>query len=184
MVQRHTVFELEVAVNHFKSKGGTGQGGDADIGDGHGNFNDTRVAAAEQLTEWLATDPTGSGDPDFLIIGDLNAYLQEDPVQAIEAAGYDNLIEDFIGAEDAFSFVFDGQRGALDHGLSTTSLTSQIAEVAEWHINAEEPGVLGYSTEFDDPGFYSGTDPFRASDHDPLIIGLDLGDPDELIFVA
>lgn len=172
---------VTVAVNHFKSKGGTGTGDDADIGDGQGNFNGVRTDAAEQLTAWLATDPLGSGDPDVLIIGDLNAYLQEDPVQAIEAAGYDNLLEQFVGAEDAFSFVFDGQRGALDHALSTSSLTDQITGVAEWHINAEEPGLLGYSTEFNDPGFYSGTDPYAASDHDPLIVGLNLGGADEIV---
>ena len=37
-----------------------------------------RTAAAQALVDWLATDPTGSGDPDFLIMGDLNSYAQED----------------------------------------------------------------------------------------------------------
>ena len=33
-----------------------------------------RTEAAQTLAAWLASDPTGSNDPDFLIIGDLNAY--------------------------------------------------------------------------------------------------------------
>ncbi len=170
---------ITIAVNHFKSKGGTGTGDDADLGNGQGNFNAVRTAAAEQLTAWLATDPTGSGDPDILIIGDLNAYLQEDPVQAIEAAGYDNLLEMFVGAEDAFSFIFNGQQGALDHALSTGTLTDQITGVAEWHVNAQEPDLLSYSSEFNDPSFYN-DDLFGASDHDPLLIGLTLGSDNTL----
>ena len=73
-----------VAVNHLKSKGSACDDvGDPDTGDGAGNCNLTRKAAAEALVDWLATDPTGSGDADFLIIGDLNSYDKEDPIDAI-----------------------------------------------------------------------------------------------------
>ncbi len=180
---------VTIAVNHFKSKGDSGLAGgdpsnpDVDQGDGQGYWNATRTDAAEQLTAWLASDPFGTGDPDALIIGDLNAYNEEDPVQAIEAAGYVNLLETFVGAEDAFSFVFDGQRGALDQGLASRSLASQVTGVAEWHINSLEPDLMSYSSEFTDAGFYSGDDPFAASDHDPLLIGLDLGTPEEDGFI-
>ena len=159
-----------LANNHFKSKGGSGSGGDADIGDGQGNFNETRTEAAQQLVTWLESDPLGTGDPDYLIIGDLNAYLQEDPVQAIEAAGYVNLLEEFIGAEDAFSFTFDGQRGALDHALATATMAAQVTGVTEWHVNSPEPSLLDYR----DAAFYDPTTPWAASDHDPLVIGLNL----------
>ena len=85
---------LTVAVNHLKSKGSSCASiGDPDTGDGQGNCNLTRTKAAQALVDWLATDPTGSGDPDFLIIGDLNAYAMEDPITAIKAAGYTDLIE-------------------------------------------------------------------------------------------
>lgn len=149
---------------------------DYDQGDGQGFWNATRTSAAQQLTDWLATDPTGAGDADYLILGDLNAYSQEDPVQAIEAAGYTNLLEEFIGAADAFSYVFDGQQGALDQALASDALAAQVTGVAEWHINSLEPDLLGYSSQFTDARFYNGDDPFAASDHDPLIIGLNLSD--------
>ena len=59
-------------VNHLKSKGSDCDAlGDPDTGDGQGNCNITRTNAATAMANWLATDPTGSGDPDFLIIGDL-----------------------------------------------------------------------------------------------------------------
>ena len=82
-----------VAVNHLKSKGSScDELGDPDLSDGQGNCNRTRTAAAEALARYLATDPTASGDPDILIIGDLNAYAREDPIRALETAGYTDLI--------------------------------------------------------------------------------------------
>jgi predicted extracellular nuclease len=166
-------------INHFKSKGGGSEatGDDLDQGDGQGAFNATRTKAAEALTEWLATDPTQSGDPDVLILGDLNAYLQEDPITTIEEAGYTNLIEQFVG-DEAYSFVFFGQSGTLDHALSSPSLTAQVTGVTEWHINADEPNFLDYNLEFksDAQKALYEADPFRSSDHDPVIVGLQLKD--------
>ncbi len=167
-----------VAVNHLKSKGSACDDiGDPDTGDGQGNCNLTRTSAAQALMNWLATDPTGSGDEDFLIIGDLNAYAQEDPVAAIEGAGYTNLVESLVGNTAAYSYVFFGETGYLDHALSSPGLTPQVTGVTEWHINADEPSVLDYNTEFKSPDqvtdFYN-PDPYRASDHDPVVIGLAL----------
>ncbi len=167
--------KFTVAVNHFKSKG-SACAGDPDTGDGQGNCNQTRVNAANDLVSWLAGDPTNSNDPDFLIIGDLNAYAKEDPVTAIKNAGYTNLTETLVG-QFAYSYVFDGQSGYLDHALATAGLSSQVNGVTEWHINCDEPVVLDYNVEFKSAGqvisFY-GTEPYRSSDHDPVIIGLTL----------
>ena len=166
---------LTVVVNHLKSKGSDcAADGDPNRGDGQGNCNATRSAAAEAIADWLAGDPTSSGDPDFLIIGDLNAYLLEDPLTALKGAGYINLVES-ASALDAYSFVFDGQSGALDHALASPSLVSQVAGTLEWHINADEPPLLDYNLDAGrDPGLFDGRTPYRASDHDPLLIGLDL----------
>src|SRR5690606_10687993 len=70
-----------VAVNHLKSKGSACGAGDDDPE--QGNCNLTRTLAAEAMVDWLAGDPTGSGDEDFLIIGDLNAYDKEDPIDVL-----------------------------------------------------------------------------------------------------
>ncbi len=86
-------------MNHLKSKGSSCDDvGDPGLGDGQANCNLTRTKAATALVNYLATDPTGSGDPDFLIIGDLNAYAMEDPIAAITGAGYTDLIEPFGGS--------------------------------------------------------------------------------------
>jgi hypothetical protein len=91
--------------------------GQPDTGDGSGNCNLTRTAAAEALVNWLASDPTGSGDDDFLVNGDLNSYDKEDPIDALLAGGYTDLVRAFEG-EFAYAFVFDGQLGYLDYALA------------------------------------------------------------------
>ncbi|MDH3305873.1 MAG: ExeM/NucH family extracellular endonuclease [Gammaproteobacteria bacterium] len=166
---------VTIIVNHLKSKGSDcDAAGDPNLGDGQGNCNRTRSSAAAAMAGWVAADPTLSGDPDFLIIGDLNAYMLEDPITTLRTAGFTNLTEATIGP-DTYSFVFDGQSGALDHALASASLAPQVAEALEWHINADEPPVLDYNLESGrDPDLFDSGTPYRASDHDPLIIGLDL----------
>ena len=141
-----------MVVNHLKSKGSDcNDVGDPDTGDGAGNCNVTRTLAAEALVDWLASDPTGSGDDDVLIIGDLNSYAKEDPIDVLLAGGYADLVQDEIGPS-AYSYVFDGESGYLDYALASASLTGQVSGVGEWHINADEPIVLDYNTNFKSPG--------------------------------
>ena len=176
-----------LAVNHLKSKGSDCLDvGDPDLGDGAGNCNITRTLAAQALVDWLAADPTGSGDSDFLIIGDLNSYDKEDPIDAIKAGADDiagteddftDMIYEFQG-EYAYSYVFDGQMGYLDHALASPGLLDEITGVVEWHINADEPDLIDYDMTFkqdaQDALYFE--DPFRASDHDPIVIGLNVCD--------
>ncbi|MEO8356060.1 MAG: ExeM/NucH family extracellular endonuclease, partial [Chloroflexota bacterium] len=172
-----------VVVNHLKSKGSACTG-DPDLLDGQGNCSQTRRAAAEALVDWLATDPTGSGDPDFLIVGDLNSYAMEDAIDEIKAGADDvagttddftNLISHFHGAY-AYSYTFDGQAGYLDHALANSSMFSQVTGAAEWHINSDEPTVLDYDTTFkpDEQDALYEVNQYRTSDHDAVVIGLDL----------
>ncbi|MBN1681679.1 MAG: ExeM/NucH family extracellular endonuclease [Anaerolineae bacterium] len=170
---------LTVVVNHFKSKGCTGASGDnADQGDGQGCWNAERVQAAHTLTAWLASDPTGSGDPDVLLLGDFNAYGQEDPVTTLAAAGYTNLDRYFEG-NDVYSYVYEGQSGTLDYAFASDSLVPQVNGLTTWHINADEPTVLDYNQEYKSDqqvtAFYD-AGPFRSSDHDPVLVGLSPGE--------
>ena len=149
--------------------------GDTDAGDGQSASNGTRTRQAQDLVSWLATNPTGTTDPDYLIVGDLNAYAKEDPLTTLESGGYTNLVP-----PTTYSYVFDGFVGALDHALRSSSLQSQVAGADKWHINSDEPSVLDYNTEFKTAGqiasLYS-PEPYRASDHDPVIVGLNLTPP-------
>jgi predicted extracellular nuclease len=179
-----------VVVNHLKSKGSGCGAGDPDTGDGQGECNLTRLAAAQALVDWLATDPTGSGDPDFLVIGDMNSYAKEDPIRALKAGADDaaNSSDDFINLVEtrlgplAYSYVFDGQAGYLDHALASNSLNGQVTGVTDWHLNSDEPDIFDYNDTVQSTGESAAerkgfdvtdtTSPFRTSDHDPVIIGL------------
>ena len=148
----------------------------ADAGDGQGNCNIARTNAAIAQAAWLASDPTLTGETDVLILGDLNSYAMEDPVTALKNAGFTNLIDLFLGPE-AYSYVFDGQWGYLDYALASSSLVDQVTAIAEFHINSDEPSVLDYNTDFKTANLINilyAPDMFRVSDHDPVIVGLDL----------
>jgi hypothetical protein len=161
-----------LSVNHLKSKG-SACAGDPDTGDGSGNCNITRTQAAEAIVDFLAGDPTRSGDPDHLVIGDLNSYDHEDPIDALAAGGFADLIKQF-GGEHAYGYVFDGQVGYLDHALANASLTPQVTGAAEWHINADEPDILDFNLDFGKPAAFYAPDAYRSSDHDAVLVGLDL----------
>jgi predicted extracellular nuclease len=163
-----------VDVNHLKSKGSACAAPDA--GDGSGNCDQVRTNAATALAAWLDSDPTGIDDPDVLLVGDYNSYAMERPVKVLEDAGYTNLIRQRIGPA-AYSYVFDGQWGYLDYAFGTASIQPQVAAVHEWHINADEPSVLDYNTDFKTANLQAtlyAPDQFRISDHDPVIVDLAL----------
>ncbi|MEI2612512.1 MAG: ExeM/NucH family extracellular endonuclease [Candidatus Promineifilaceae bacterium] len=174
-----------VVVNHLKSKGSDCNDGtvndpdnvfpdDPDTGDGQGNCNLTRTIAVNQMLTWLATNPTGAGDGRFLIVGDLNAYRLENPITTFTSNGYTNLTDTFLGS-NAYSYVFGGQSGYLDHALASPAMLPVVSGVTEWHINTDEPSVLDYNTNYKTAGqiisLYS-DDVYRSADHDPVLIGL------------
>jgi predicted extracellular nuclease len=166
-----------VVVNHFKSKSSCPADGSADDdhGDGQGCWNALRTLQAQRLTNaFIPQVQAAAGSTDVLVIGDLNAYGAEDPIQALLGVGMVSGIERFIRPHATpYSFVFDGESGYLDHALMTASLAQKTSGVVEWHINADEPSVIDYNTEFKVQDLYTAS-PYRASDHDPVIVGLNL----------
>lgn len=166
-VDRSTQGVFTVVINHFKSKSGSGLGDDADQMDGAGAYNGTRTRSAQALAQWVASDPTGAGTQDALLIGDFNAYTNEAPIAALEAAGYVAL------ASGEYSYVFDGQAGTLDHAFASPSLVPQVMGAEVWHLNADEADALDYNLDGDRPaGWFSAADPYRSSDHDAVVVGL------------
>lgn len=184
--------KFSVVVNHFKSKGScpsttASADPDQDQGDGQGCWNLLRKQQAERLRDaFIPLVQSAAGDNDVLVIGDLNAYGKEDPINTLTNAGLVNQLTRFIA--NPYSYVFDGEAGYIDHAIATSSLSAQVSGATEWHINADEPFVIDYNLEFKQPAcatcgpdYYTPT-PYRSSDHDPLIVGLSLQAPQTLTF--
>jgi predicted extracellular nuclease len=167
---------IVVMANHLKSKGcgrdaDAATGLDADQHDGQGCWNPVRVDSARRVNAWLASDPTGTRPAHVLVLGDFNAHAMEDPMRELRAAGWQDAFALVAartpGAATPYSFVFDGQAGRLDHALLDAALAPRLRDAVEWHNNADEPESLDYHG---DPSI----DPYRASDHDPILLGFDL----------
>lgn len=163
---------ITVSINHFKSKGSCpkGKSANADQGDGQACWNAARTEAATALAQWLNSQPTGVNTDKQLIIGDLNAYRQEDPIRQLQQSGWHYLSN---AGERQYSYVFRGRTGSLDHALATPALAAQLQHILHWAINADEPAILDYNLEYksvhQQQSLYA-PDPYRSSDHDPLII--------------
>lgn len=169
-----------VVVNHFKSKGSSCASlGDPQDPDGQGNCNGTRVLQSQALMGFVGD--LQLVDPDVLIVGDLNSYAMEDPVAEI-IKGVDGVLgtdDDFTNlllayeGMYAYSYVFDGQLGYLDHALASPSLMAQVTGAAAWNANSDEPDILDYDTSYNEAYLYE-PNAYRASDHDPVLVGLTL----------
>ena len=166
---------LTVVVAHLKSKGSDCDAlDDPNTGDGQGNCNRTRTEAAAALAEWALDQPTEIAHDGVVILGDLNAYAREDPVRALEAQGFVNLAYERFG-DGAYSYIFDGQIGTLDYALAGPGLTGKVSATQIWHINADESRLYDYNLEFDrDPALFDPASPYRSSDHDPVIVDIDV----------
>jgi predicted extracellular nuclease len=163
--------KFAVAVNHLKSKGSCGSGLNADQGDLQGCHNQTRKEQAQRLLAWLPTVKATAQTEDVILIGDFNAYAKEDPIDLLTTGGLVDLVGQFDPAD--YSYIFDAAAGRLDHGLGTASVAAKVMGATSWHINADEPEWTDYNLEDKAAGndWYQPT-AFRASDHDPMLIGL------------
>jgi len=179
--------KFTLIANHLKSKGCSDFAagpGDADSGDLQGCFNARRVQQVDELRSFVARVQASSGVADTLLMGDFNAYAKEDPIADLTGNGFVDQIARYLDLPGAnsygYSYVFDGSSGRLDHAIANNTLSPKVSGVTEWHINADEPLVIDYNLEFRQPAcatcgpdYYSPT-PYRASDHDPIVVGLNL----------
>ncbi|MEL6106760.1 MAG: ExeM/NucH family extracellular endonuclease, partial [Planctomycetota bacterium] len=158
-------------VNHFKSKGASdAEGKDRDQNDGQSAYNASRTRQAKAITNFVE-GIVRSGQPNVLVIGDLNAYRYEDPIDVLRDAGLVDLLETKSQDPFPYTFVYFGQAGSLDQSFATPGLAASVTRAEPWHINAAEPRSLDYNTEFNPDSLYR-PDPFRSSDHDPVLIGI------------
>jgi 5'-nucleotidase len=164
-----------VIVNHFKSKGDSNppqSGNDnADTGNGAGAFNGDRTRMAHSLVDFADDFSTSRGLEKVYLTGDFNAYNHEDPLEVLYDAGYSGIESD---TPDEATYSFDGLYGSLDHVLANDAAFADVTGADIWNINSVESVAFEYSrknynvTDFYQPNL------FRASDHNPEIVGIDV----------
>lgn len=167
-------------VNHFKSKGGSGSGDNADT-TGQGSFNGDRVRQAQALVAFADALEEEAATGKTFLMGDFNSYEMEDPLQVIAEAGYANLSAQTGG----YSYMFDGAVGSLDHLFASEAAAADVVQTEIWNINSVEPLALEYSRYNSVGTLLYSPDQWRSSDHDPILADLVLsgseapGDGDE-----
>ena len=164
---------VTVVANHFKSKSGSG----TQPADGQGFFNADRVKQAQSLLAFTDELAETSGSDDMLLIGDFNAYSEEDPVNVFSEAGWSDLVADKTDGQ--YTYTFDGELGSLDHVIASPSLASSITGAGVWGINSPEWSDRGYAFGATETGT-----PFRSSDHDPIVVGVSATEPPVSIDIA
>lgn len=157
--------EFTVIANHFKSKGGSG----TEPADGQGQFNAERVEQANALAALVDSIPGEAGE-NVLLMGDFNAYSEEDPVQVFTDAGYSDLVADLTDGQ--YTYTFDGELGSLDHVIASPAMAAQVTGVGVWGINSAEWSDRQYSFGATEAGTV-----FRSSDHDPVVVGVSTTPP-------
>jgi 5'-nucleotidase len=169
-----------VVANHWKSKGADSSPlYDGDTEDtsspavDQGAFNATRVHEAQDVNAFAAQVATSLGTNRIFLVGDFNAYTQEDPLQVLYGDGYTDLGAAFDPSESTYSF--DSMEGSLDHVLANSAARALVVGADVWQINAQEAVAYAYSRyNYNATQLFNGTDPFAASDHDPVVVGLSL----------
>ncbi|HHF2921023.1 ExeM/NucH family extracellular endonuclease [Vibrio sp. VGrn 2] len=177
---------------------------DSEPADLQGNCNNFRVSAARVVGEALKDidgdvlvmgDLNAYGKEDPLLT--LTDYSQEKYGRDIYTAAYTTIgggelqvektkiekgyglhnLNTLLHGADTFSYTYSGELGNLDHALASSSLAQKVVAIEDWHINSLESNLFEYSSKYtgDMPKY---KDAFSASDHDPVIIAIDLPDDD------
>ena len=181
--------EFTVVAVHLKSKGSEcdedPSGGDRLEGEGNCGF--TRLQHTIQMMDWIATNPTGTANPNrVMVAGDFNAYAKERVMtEMISVRGYVDLAARDIA--EPYSFQFDGNFGTLDYLMASPEMATLCRDTFEWHINSDESTLLDYNDSplsfttsqcgEKNPGERDEVSAFRSSDHDPVITVCELKAP-------
>ncbi|WP_111497099.1 ExeM/NucH family extracellular endonuclease [Marinobacter bohaiensis] len=166
---------IRVVVNHFKSRSCRNASGANQAQGSEGCYAPVREASATTLLDWLARRPQPSSLAGTLVLGDLNTYAGERPLQRLASGGLQRPAP--LAGDQRYSYRYFGARGLLDYILADASARDRVSGGGIWHINADEPPALDYNLEYHPPGraerLYS-EGPWRASDHDPVYLDLTL----------
>lgn len=155
--QLSTGEKFNISLNHFYAK-----------------ISKTDADREDNMTKLIAKLPSATAnDPDVLVLGDLNAYEGETALQMLcPEQGYVDLLQKYD--PNGYSHAYNMTTGFLDHAYCSPSMESQVTKAVSYHLNSDTPKSLyGYSSK-------GGTveqreSMYRYADHDPILVGLKLG---------
>ena len=145
-------------INHLRSKRGTGD-----------ESNSKRMVNVDSLLVMLDKIEQEQlfGDKDILLVGDYNCYSQEQPIQTLVQAGYEDVLMQYDST--GYSYVYHSEAGYLDRAFASPTMAAQVKAVHPYHLNADYFYSRGYKRRLDKTMF-------RYADHDPILISIQLGD--------
>ena len=145
-------------INHLRSKRGTGD-----------ESNSKRMVNVDSLLVMLDKIEKEQlfGDADILLVGDYNCYSQEQPIQTLVQAGYEDVLMQYDST--GYSYVYHSEAGYLDRTFASPTMAAQVKAVHPYHLNADYFYSRGYKRRLDKTMF-------RYADHDPILISIQLGD--------
>lgn len=154
-------------VVHLRSKRST-CGTALDGHDGAGHCAAARDRAARYVARWARGRPTGVKTGAVLLLGDFNAYPHEAAMADLRRAGW--VTEPALTpARPGYTESGRWGAGRLDYILLAPGVASRVRAAAIWHSDADEAPGFGYAGR---PACTGPAAPYRASDHDPVIVVL------------
>lgn len=124
--------------------------------------DEASVAKRVDNARWLMSGLSSSTkvkDPDILILGDLNAQMDEEAISVIRNSGFAEQLLRYN--PDSYTYCYHGSEEIIDHVFANSSMASQITGAAVWHVNTTCEYASNYYT--------------RYSDHDPYLVAVNLG---------
>jgi predicted extracellular nuclease len=145
--------QLIVIANHFNSKGGDEPLYQPDQPPDRPS-EVQRLAQAQALADFVSSVLAINPNANIVLTGDLNDFQFADTLAPLSAAGLTNLMN-LLPAGERYTYNFEGNAQALDHMFVSANLLAN----AGWAFD-----VVNANSEFVD----------QVSDHDPLLLRLDL----------
>jgi 5'-nucleotidase len=159
-----------VVANHFKSKSADAAVSGDNVDHGQGAFNGDRVRQAQALLAFVDQVKSSAATDKVFLVGDFNSYEKEDPVTTILGAGY----VDQVPKTGKQTYAFGGMIGSLDHVFASPAANAVVTGADVWNINSVESVGLEYSRyNYNSVNLYDDSE-YRSSDHDPVVLGLNL----------
>lgn len=144
--EKSTKEKFVLSLNHFQAKTSDKNG----------------TKRQEQATTLVKALKTNYGDPDILIVGDLNADIRdtETTIRTIVDGGYEEQLLKYDSK--AYSYTYYGQRQLIDHAMANSTMANQITGAYVYHL-----------TNYD-----------NYSDHDVVLVGVNLGNRSAIDYVT